>query len=169
MDQSLLRLLESLDDPIHLEHPPGFAHNQEQFRFVELVDHLNATFRCKCWCESGRSIQDASYLGAIEVPPSATVEGIQIHVRISNFGRLALICPERPGCYDDEEALVLIADTDRKRIEAALGALGYVSVPEEILTMPRSIACRREDAKQPAGVGVRRRVDTWYDRFFDYL
>jgi hypothetical protein len=169
MDQSLLGLLESLDDPLHLEHPPGFAHNQEQFRFVELVNHLNVAFACRCWHESGMNIQDASYLGAVEVPADATVEGIKIHIRVSNFGRLALVCPERPGCYDENETRLLIAATDRERIEAALRDLGYVAVPEELLSRPRGMAGQLEDAKQPAGIGVRRVIETWYDRFFDYL
>jgi hypothetical protein len=90
---------------------------------------------------------------------------MQIHIRVSNFGRLALVCPERPGCYDDEAALVLIADTDCERVESSLDAIGYVCVTEEILSMPRSIAGRWEDAKQPDGVGGRLMIETWYYRF----
>jgi hypothetical protein len=166
---SLIELFQALDDPVHLEFPADFAHTLEQHRFVQLVVALQAAFDCKCAHEAGLQIQDASYLGTIEIPAEATALGTPIHVRISNFGGLALLCPERPGRYGDDEARELISGEDRDRVEGALKDQGYLPVPEDILWTRYDSPAIAVRAQLPAPLAGEWRPSTWFDRFFDVL
>jgi hypothetical protein len=156
-------LLRQLDDPVHLERPAGFDYAAEQARFAALVAAVEARFGCICTVDAGMSVQDASYLGQLEIPASATATETEVFVRVSNFGGLALLGAERPGVYDDEETRILIAYADWRNVLEVLTNHGYVVLLEDALSRPydgTSDALRRPYARTPA---------TWFDRYFDYL
>jgi hypothetical protein len=58
-DDRLWELLRSLDDPEHLQFPPGYDHGQARSQFNHLVDRLDAAFSCSC--RADRHVQDASW------------------------------------------------------------------------------------------------------------
>lgn len=156
-------LLRKLDDPVHLERPAGFDYAAEQARFAALVADVEARFGCVCTVDAGMSVQDASYLGQLEIPVSATITETEIFVRVSNFGGLALLGAERPGVYDDEETRILIDYADWRKILEVLTHHGYVVLLEDALSRPydgTSDAFRRAYPRTAA---------TWFDRYFDYL
>jgi hypothetical protein len=111
-----------------------FNYAAEQRRFQSLVAELEQRFGCTCEAEAGRQVQDASYLGQLVVPASATANGVAIFVRVSNFGGLALLGAEGPGSCDDAETLYLIAETDRRVVLEVLAALNYVPLREDVLS-----------------------------------
>ncbi|WFE27964.1 DUF6346 domain-containing protein [Solwaraspora sp. WMMD791] len=156
-------LLRQLDDPVHLERPAGFDYAAEQARFAALVADVEARFGCVCTVDAGMNVQDASYLGQLEIPASATATETEIFVRVSNFGGLALLGAERPGVHDDEETRILIAYADWRNVLEVLTNHGYVVLLEDALSRPydgTSDALRRAYQTHPA---------TWFTRYFDYL
>lgn len=156
-------LLRQLDDPVHLERPAGFDYAAEQARFAALVADVEARFGCVCTVDAGMNVQDASYLGQLEIPASATATETEIFVRVSNFGGLALLGAERPGVYDDEETRILIAYADWRKVLEVLTNHGYVVLLEDALSRPydgTSDALRRAYPTYPA---------TWFTRYFDHL
>jgi len=126
-------LLRRLDDPTHLECPARFNYAAGQRRFQSPVMEPERPFGCTCQVEAGTQVQDASFLGQLVIPASATAGGVEIFIRVSNFGGLALLGAERPGAYDDAETLDLIADTDRGMVLEVLAALNYVPLLEDVL------------------------------------
>ncbi|AVT29154.1 hypothetical protein C6361_06215 [Plantactinospora sp. BC1] len=159
----VVSLLRRLDDPVCLEYPAVFDYGAEQRRFRSLVAGLEERFGCACEAEAGRQVQDASYLGQLVVPASATENGVAIFVRVSNFGGLALVGAEGPGIYDDAETLYLIAETDRGAVLEVLAALNYVPLLEDVLSSEydgTSDALRDAYPLYPP---------TWFIRYFDYL
>ncbi|BCY10167.1 hypothetical protein [Actinoplanes sp. L3-i22] len=150
----ILALLRQLDDPDHLEHPATFDNAIEQRRFRSLVSELERRFACTCRFESEREIQDASHLGQVVIPASATTESVAIFVRVSNFGRLALLGAENPGCYDDADTLTLIGGPDLDALLEILAELTYVPLLEDVLNTPYD------------GASV---APTWFVRYFDFL
>lgn len=156
-------LLRQLDDPVHLERPAGFDYPAERARFAALVAAVEARFGCVCTVDAGLNVQDASYLGQLEIPASATATETEIFVRVSNFGGLALLGAERPGVYDDEETRILIAYADWWNVLEVLTNHGYVVLLEDALSRPydgTNDAVRHAYPTHPA---------TWFDRYFDYL
>lgn len=120
-------------------------------------------FGCTCQSEAGSQVQDASFLGQLVVPASATAKGVAIFVRVSNFGGLALLGAEGPGRYDDTETMDLIAAADWEAVLKVLAALDYVPLLEDVLSCEydgASDALHRAYPEYPA---------TWFARYFDYL
>ncbi|GAA3778006.1 hypothetical protein GCM10022225_77290 [Plantactinospora mayteni] len=156
-------LLRRLDDPIHLEYPARFNCAAEQRRFQSLIAELGQRFGCTCEAESGRQVQDASYLGQLVIQASATANGMAIFVRVSNFDGLALLGAEGPGRYDDAETPYLIAETDRGAVLEVLAELNYAPLLEDALSAGydgTSGALRGAYPSHPP---------TWFIRYFDYL
>ncbi len=158
------RWLREYDDPDHLEHPRGFDRDAETDRAHRLVNRLSADFGWRLSTDAGTSsVQDASFLGDIEIPAPATRSGERIVIRLSNFGQLAVVALEGFGVHDTSEFSVLIDDTDRRTIERALGDEGYRLVPESILWRDYD---GTSDALRAAYPQTR---PTWWIRYFDYL
>jgi hypothetical protein len=158
------RWLHEHDHAVHLEHPPGFDLAAEIARAHRLVNRLSADFGWRLSTDAGTSsVQDASFLGDIEIPAAATRSGARIAIRLSNFGQLAVVALEGFGTHDTTEFSVLIDDTDRRTIERALGDEGYRLVPESILGRDYD---GTSDALRTAYPQTR---PTWWIRYFDYL
>ncbi|NEB00336.1 hypothetical protein [Streptomyces sp. SID13726] len=160
-DQRMWALLRELDDPDHMEFPRGYDHTATRARFDRLAAGLDRCFRCACSVDRG--VQDASHHGTILVPAAATDSGDHISVTVSNFGDLVAVTLGNPGSYGEEEEDLLLERTDRQRLDAELGALGYVTVSEHLLRA-RYDGVSRLAASYPAAY-----PPTWWTRFFDYL
>ncbi|MDT0463210.1 hypothetical protein [Streptomyces gibsoniae] len=160
----LVALLHRLDDPVFVERPRGYDHAATRAVFEQLVARLDAAFDTRCRVD--RQVQDASLHARVEVPGEATTCQEQIVVSVSNFGSMAVVAAENPGVYDDTdeavEAAVLDAD-DLRSIERALADLGYVLIPERLLTRPYDgvspLATYRPAEPRP----------DWWIRYFDYI
>ncbi|MGW1012544.1 hypothetical protein ACWD4X_21230 [Streptomyces termitum] len=159
----LIALLRRLDDPVFLEHPRGYDHAATRALFERLVARLDADFDTRC--EADRGVQDASLHATAAVPAKAAAAGERITVSVSNFGSMAVVAAEWPGVYDDTgeavEAGALDA-ADLRKVERALTELGYVPVPESLLTRPYD---------GPGPLAPHRLGDRadWWIRYFDYL
>lgn len=158
-DIQLWQLLRSLDDPDHLEFPPGYDHRRERARFEQLAKTLDAQFHCRA--EVDRHVQDASLHGRITMPAAATATGRPLVVLISNFGGLAVLAVDNPGVRTDAEAAHLLDADDANRVHTALADLGYTLIPEEPLWRRYDGAC------DPAVFAPS--DATWWIRYFDYL
>jgi hypothetical protein len=158
-----LALLRRLDEPAHLEHPAGFDDAVEQRRFRRLAAELERRFGCVCDVEAGRQIQDASFLGELRIPPTATAGRVGIFVRVSNFGGLALFGADRPGVWDDADTLELITGADRDAVLEALAALDYVPLLEDVLS------AAYDGGSDALRAAYRSYPPTWFTRYFDYL
>jgi hypothetical protein len=156
-------LLRKFDDPVASERPPGFDKVAVSKRFEELLGRLNRAFNCLLSSESGTRVQDASYYGKAVIPAESTETGADITVVISNFGNLSVYAIERPGAYSDAEREVLISQSDRDRVEAALAEAGYVVLPEDVLWE------RYDGANEALKRYWSDRQSSWFDRFFSYL
>jgi hypothetical protein len=88
-------LLRSLDDPEHLEFPADFDQGKARGQFDQLADRLDVAFSCTC--EADRHVQDASFLGRIEIPAAAAASGRRPVIVASNFGGLAVVTVDNPG------------------------------------------------------------------------
>jgi hypothetical protein len=161
-DDRLWELLRSLDDPEHLQFPPGYDHSQARSRFNQLVDRLDAAFTCAC--RADRHVQDASHHGSIEVPAQATATGSRLVIVVSNFGGLAVVTIDNPGTWTQAELTEALHPDDAIRTKAALEDLGYTIVPEEPLSRPYDGASRWFERFYS-----NENPPTWWIRFFDYL
>jgi len=163
-DAELIALLHRLDDPQALELPPGYDHIETRARFDRLVAGLDTAFSTQC--QADRNVQDASLHGRVEIPPAATGLGEQIVVSVSNFGSMAAIAAENPGIYLDTTEAVeegALAADDLTTVERVLVRLGYVVLPERLLTRPYdgvSALASYYGEGQPCD---------WWIRYFDYL
>ncbi|MFC7973973.1 hypothetical protein ACFUT3_01755 [Streptomyces cinereoruber] len=162
-DADLTALLHRLDDPELVEHPPGYDHAATRALFERLVARLDADFDTRCTAD--HQVQDASLHARVEVPTEATVCGERIVVSVSNFGSMAVVAAENPGVYSDTEEAAeagALDITDLRKVERALTSLGYVLIPERLLTRPY-------DGLSPlASYRPGERVD-WWARYFDYI
>ncbi|GAA3443915.1 hypothetical protein [Planomonospora venezuelensis] len=154
-------LLRELDDPEHVQFPKGYRHAEARARFERLVTRLETDFACRSTVD--RSVQDASHHGDVVIPGDRTVSGERIYIRISNFGDLAVYSPENLGCYTDAEKSDVLHDEDRRRVESALTDLGYLNVPEDLLSEPY------DGRSALASYLLPRYPPSWFIRFFDYL
>ncbi|MFF2651651.1 hypothetical protein [Streptomyces sp. NPDC058045] len=156
-------LLHRLDDPVLMERPPGYDHAATRALFERLVARLEEDFGTRCTAD--RQVQDASLHARVEVPAQAAACGERITVSVSNFGSMAVVAAENPGVYSDNEEAVqagALAADDLRRVERAIADLGYVPIPERLLTRPY-------DGPSPlARYRPGGRVD-WWVRYFDYL
>ncbi|MEV7606068.1 hypothetical protein AB0N65_11570 [Paenarthrobacter sp. NPDC089322] len=155
----LWALLHQLDDPAHLETPPGFDWEAARRQFDGLVSRLTTAFGTACG--EDRSVQDATYHAQVIVPADATATGRNLVVRVSNFGSLAVLALENPGAYDQQELDSLVHEKDVARISKSLDEENYVLIPEEPLWKPY-------DGCVPPRVFLPNKP-TWWLRYFDYL
>ncbi|MFI5533019.1 hypothetical protein ACIA8O_31225 [Kitasatospora sp. NPDC051853] len=156
MDDDLTALLGQYDEPEHLEVPSGYHHARTRALFERLVAGLESSFGSRC--EVDRQVQDAAFHGRLDVPGEATVAGERIVVKVSNFGSMAVIAAENPGIHLDTGEAVeagALDPADLARVEEVLAELGYVVLPERLLW-------RRYDGVVPG-------LETWWNRYFDYL
>ncbi|NBE52938.1 hypothetical protein [Streptomyces boluensis] len=148
----LLRTLDRLPGPDHLEFPKGFDHERAASRAARLGERLSEVFDGPC---SVDRTQDASCYFTVDVPPRLTEAQEWIGVRLSNYGDLAVVtAPE-------------LAVEDRRRVEAELSGAGYVLVPERLLRRPYDGVTWLNDEVPGPNYGLGRA--TWWTRFFDYL
>ncbi|MFE6972180.1 hypothetical protein [Streptomyces sp. NPDC057682] len=157
-EAELLNLLRELDDPHHLEWPKGYDRARVAATFERLVRRLEKDFGAPCPFDQDE--QDTSAYGRVHVPAEATVCGTRIVVCVSKFGFLAEVCADNPGAYfgtEDARSEGALAPSDLALVERALAALGYVSVPEELL---------ETDYQGPCELGRHTERPTWWTRFF---
>ncbi|MGW2479668.1 hypothetical protein ACWCWQ_07595 [Streptomyces sp. NPDC001571] len=105
--------------------------------FERLVVRLDSDFNTRCTAD--RQVQDASLHARVEVLAEATTCVERIVVSVSNFGSMAVVAAENPGAYFDTEEAVeadALDVADLRRTERALTDLGYVPIPERLLTRP---------------------------------
>lgn len=160
-EQQTWAILRELDEPDQWEYPHDFDGPASRARFERLAARLDLRFACSCGVD--RQVQDASHLGTIVIPPSATSAPDHLTITVSNFGGLAAATLGNPGSYDEDEERAFFPRPDRKRIEDELEALGYLLVSEHPLwTKYNGIS--GFDALYPPD-----RPPAWWDRFFDYL
>jgi hypothetical protein len=158
--RALLRTLDRLPGPHHLEHPDGFERPAARLRATGLRDRLSQDFGRPCRLDDG--IQDASFSFCVSVPAEATDAGELLAVRLSNYGSLAAVTTPVPDSRDDLDDAVrdgALSEADRARITAALSDLGYRLVPQRLLHRPYDGATWLADEDHA----------TWWTRFFDHL
>ncbi|MGC4999021.1 hypothetical protein [Streptomyces sp. DT195] len=137
-DQHILDLLRSLDrppGPDHLEFPAGFDYEEARARATALSERLSDEFRGPCPLDA---TQDASYYFMVGVPAALTEVGVHLGVRLSNYGRLAVVTTPGPDSHaelDDAVADGALSAADRRRVETALAELGCRIVPLRLLRM----------------------------------
>lgn len=160
-ESDLLALLRELDDPVHLEWPQGYDRRACAEPFRRLVARLEQDFAVRCELE--QDTQDSSEYGRIHVPAAVLKGGSRLVVCLSKFGNLALICADNPGAFlSTAEAIEegeLHAD-DLVKVDQALRELGYVVVPEELLT---------RDYEGPSKQSLDGERPDWWARFFGYF
>ncbi|KAB7846879.1 hypothetical protein [Streptomyces mobaraensis] len=154
----LVKLLRQLDDPECLEWPRDYNRDEMATAFGRLVSRLEDDFATCCVVE--QEVQDSSEYGRLIVPAEATVCGTRLVVCVSKFGSLALVSAENPGAFlgtaDARQEGELDAD-DLAKTDRALNDLGYVVVPEEVLTL---------DYDGPSRFPSYVRRPSWWDRYF---
>ncbi|MFF0378575.1 hypothetical protein [Actinoplanes missouriensis] len=148
-------LLQTHDDPGHMEFPAHFDHERAATRFSQLESGLRTAFGA-CYSSAG---QDSSFHGDIEVPAAVTSGGLMLRVRISNFGDLAAASSEEALYCDDAELAELLHPADAARVYGALDYLGYIALRLDPL----------EEMYNGASAFLRERGAPWWDRYFDYL
>ncbi|MGY6652711.1 hypothetical protein ACXIZN_11130 [Amycolatopsis sp. TRM77291] len=160
-EQQTWALLRELDQPGHWEVPHDFDGPAERARFERLAERLGHRFGCTC--EVDRNVQDASHLGRIAIPASATSAGDLVTVTVSNFGGLVAVTLGNPGSYDEDEEREFFPAPVREQVEDELEALGYLPVSEHPL-WTKYTGISGFDALYPPD-----RPPSWWDRFFEYL
>jgi hypothetical protein len=145
-----LAILRQHDDGAGWEAPSSFDHAAAEQQFRALVAAVEHAVETPLRAESGRQIQDASFLGQISLACTPLVKDPTmpgpVILRVSNWGEMATV--------SDEEALT--AD-GLAQIKDLLAQRGYVYVPPQILALPY-------DGKLPTKGAV-----SWWLRFFDWL
>ncbi len=160
-EQQTWAMLRELDEPDHWETPHDFDSQTSRTRFELLAARLDQRFDCSC--DVDRHVQDASHLGRIVIPASATSGPDHLTVTVSNFGGLVAVTLGNPGSYDEAEEQALFSPEDRRRVEDELETLGYLLVSEHPL-WTKYTGISGFDALYPPD-----RPPSWWDRFFDYL
>ncbi|MEU9782785.1 hypothetical protein AB0H92_17815 [Streptomyces phaeochromogenes] len=154
-----MEILRRLDDPEWLEFPSGYSGTEAAALFSRLVGQIDSHFSTRC--EIDRDIQDSAQYGRIDVPGEVAVCGTRIVVLVSRFKPLAMVAADNPGAFfgtDDARAEGELDASDLEKVERALSGLGYVVVPEELLTNRYDGAARLlfHGSGEPS----------WWDRFF---
>ncbi|MEX3106612.1 MULTISPECIES: hypothetical protein [unclassified Streptomyces] len=160
----LRALLRELDDPDHLELPPGYDLPAARRRFAGLGAAMKERF--------GPSViagmtQDASYYGEVTVPAPDR----PLWVLMSNFGPFVTAGTGRdlgvPGCEEGlDESFVTWLD-------GVCTELGCVYVPAGLLLEPYDGPTRLEDGELPGGGEDEEEEEelplAWWDRYFQYM
>ncbi|MFD8806304.1 hypothetical protein [Streptomyces sp. NPDC059597] len=155
---ALLRTLDRLPGPAHLEFPDGFDHARARARATRLRDRLTRDLGHPCHLDD--QIQDAGYSFEIVIPSEARGAGAPLLLRLSNYGDLAAVTVPGPFGHDAPEGAV--APGPLSAIEAALRDLGCTPVPVRLLRRPYDGVSTWLAAEEPGRA-------TWWTRFFDYL
>ncbi|MGN9816063.1 hypothetical protein ACTMUQ_12035 [Streptomyces sp. SD11] len=158
-DASLMEMLRHLDDPEWPEAPADYSAADAAASFNRLAVQIGSRFSTTC--EIDRDIQDSAQYGRIEVPWESTVCGTRIIVLVSKFKPLAMVAADNPGAYlgtDEARAEGQLDASDLEKVEQVLAELGYVEIPEELLTSryDGSTLLLFHGSGEP----------TWWDRFF---
>ena len=164
MEDDLRAALHRYDEAGGLVRPTGYDHAVVRAAFDVLVERLDAEFDTSCRVD--RQVEDASLHGRIEIPVEAVRGRAQLVVSVSNFGSMAVVSAENPGAYLDlAEALAdHAADSgDLQAVQGILAALGFLVIPEELLTRPYDGISDLASHYPPD------RAPDWWIRFFDYL
>jgi hypothetical protein len=158
-DMDLMELLHRLDDPHWLEWPTGYDSSAAAVPFDRLVSRLDSDFSTRC--EVDQNIQDSAQYGRIDIPAQATVCGTNIVVLVSKFRPLAMVAADNPGAFFGTADACTEGELhvgDLEKVEQALVALGYVVIPEELLTNRYDgVANLSSHGSGPP---------SWWDRFF---
>ncbi|WP_214103409.1 hypothetical protein [Acrocarpospora catenulata] len=158
-EADLMMLLRRLDDPERLEWPRGYNRREAAVLLQRLVARLEDGFATLCPTE--QDTQDSSEYGRVVIPAEATVCGTRIVVSLSKFGSLALVSADNPGAFlgvEEAQAEGELDAGDLAKAVQALTELGYVVVPEELLTS-------RYDGPSPLRWDGQWQP-SWWDRFF---
>ncbi|MFJ6568006.1 hypothetical protein ACIQNU_11310 [Streptomyces sp. NPDC091292] len=158
-DAKLMEMLRGLDDPEWLEFPAGYDGVEAAASLSRLVAKIDSRFSTRCKID--RDVQDSAQYGRINVPAEATVCGTRIVVLVSRFKPLAMVAADNPGAFlgtDEARAEGELGASDLEKVEQALAGLGYVVIPEELLTNRYDGAAhlRFHGSGEPS----------WWDRFF---
>nr|WP_202487132.1 hypothetical protein [Streptomyces sp. SID8354] len=168
---ALLRSLDQLPGPDHLEFPDGFDYPLAKAQANRLNERLTHDFGWACGLDD--QIQDASYYLKVAIPAEATEAGVPLAVRLSNFGNLAVVTTPRPDSHDDLDQAVqegALTAADRSRIETALHDFGYTLVPPRLLHRPYGGVTRLADEGYfYASYGPHQGCATWWTRYFEHL
>lgn len=158
-DVSLMEMLHYLDDPESPEVPADYSLTKAAASFDRLALQIESRF--SVISKIDRRIQDSAQYGRIEVPATATICGTRIVVLVSKFSPLVMVAADNPGAFfgtDEARAEGRLDVIDLDKVEQVIAQSGYVSIPEEILTV-------RYDGPtllQFHGSGE----PSWWDRFF---
>lgn len=154
-----MQILHRLDDPECPEEPADYNAADAAASFSGLNGQMGARFSTSC--EIDRGIQDSAQYGRIEIPGEATVCGTRIVVLVSKFKPLAMVAADNPGAFlgtDEACAEGELDASDLEKVEKVLSGSGYVTIPEELLTIryDGSTLLRFHGSGEPS----------WWDRFF---
>lgn len=149
--EQYLSLLREHDDPVNWEVPGGWENYDyltARRRFLHFADDIEKALASKCEVESGSMIQDASFIGQINLPNKCSKEPeYRGFLRISHFGSFAAFSDDeelKPDCLD--------------KIKDVIEKHGYVYIPLEILAGPYS-------GRNTGVTGI----PNWVIRYFDYV
>jgi hypothetical protein len=145
----LYAVLEAADDPDTWEMPASFPWRSELERIRQIKPRLDKVIGRAFVLDDG--IQDSAAFAELRVegsPNASNVIQVEVGVTFSAFGRLVSIWSS-PSCVVPERLT--------EELATALGDLGYVYVPSDVLERPYDGRCVLRD-----------RIPTWADRFFGY-
>ncbi|MEU6520877.1 hypothetical protein [Streptomyces sp. NPDC046978] len=154
-----MEMLHRLDDPEYPEAPADYSAAEAAASFSRLAEQVDYRFSTRCAID--QDIQDSAQYGRIEVPGEATVCGTRIVVLVSKFKPLAMVAADNPGAFlgtDEAHAEGELDANDLEKVEQVLAGSGYVTIPEELLTIryDGSTLLRFHGSGEPS----------WWDRFF---
>ncbi|GGR69701.1 hypothetical protein GCM10010252_04720 [Streptomyces aureoverticillatus] len=157
--ENLLKILQRLDSAEWLEFPADYNRAEAADAFDRLAARIGSEFSSHC--EVDQDVQDSAQYGRLEVPAESTVCGTRIVVLVSKFKPLAMVAADNPGAFlgtEEARAEGELDAGDLEKVERALAELGFVAVPEELLTRRYDgVARLRFHGSGPPG---------WWDRFF---
>jgi hypothetical protein len=152
-----LEVFHQFDEP-RFESPEGFDRWGEIQNLKAFARDLEEALLYTCEVRTDDS-EDMSFLGDVRLPGAAArFDREDIFIRVSNFGRLALIGVTNAGIYDDGETTERIDPFDLRTIVEVLERFGYRPLMEDVLEEPY-------DGVMPESI-TWRRCTTWYCRYF---
>jgi hypothetical protein len=157
-DNDYLRVLEAHDDLRLWYCPADFDYEAAERHFLDFARELQEALGVECWVRSGSAVQDASFLGDIDLPPDCfnvpERANDPVFLRVSNWGNLATV--------SDEAA---IEPDWLEQIKALLDRFGYQYIPPSVLQRPYRRLRLRD---LPPFYRNEPRM-TWWIRYFDWI